>query len=117
MRSGDLLRAFDEAADVVWIVHPFLFEAYALTIRLDWEHVEYRWVDASELVSYETVPKLRETFGRVRWDLRAIPEPLTRVAHEVDKTAKDRSHGDFRMCIAFPLAASAASMRLSGSVG
>jgi 8-oxo-dGTP diphosphatase len=93
VRAGEVVRGFDEQTDTVWIVHPFLFNVKEHTIRLDWEHVECRWVDPSELVSYETVPKLKETFERVRWDLQTSPASLSRVLSGVSTVAQDRIHG------------------------
>ncbi len=93
LRSGDVLRAFDDATDTVWIVHPFLFEVQPQTVRLDWEHSEFRWVDPEELASYETVPKLKETFDRVRWDYAAVPVALSNVLGRVEDLAHDKVHG------------------------
>ena len=93
VRAGEVVRGFDEQTDTVWIVHPFLFNLYEQTIRLDWEHTEYRWVDPSELHSYETVPKLEEAFERVRWDLQIPPPSLSGVLSDVSAVAQDRIHG------------------------
>jgi translation initiation factor 2B subunit (eIF-2B alpha/beta/delta family)/8-oxo-dGTP pyrophosphatase MutT (NUDIX family) len=93
VRTGEVLRAFDEAADTVWVIHPFLFNVQGEAIRLDWEHAEYRWVDPSELVSYDVVPKLNETFERVRWDLTDFPASLSKVLADVSDVARDRIHG------------------------
>ncbi len=93
IRSGEPLRAFDEQGETVWIVHPFLFEVSEPNIRLDWEHVEYRWIDPKDLSSYETVPKLKESFDRVRWDLQAYPPALSNVLRLIGEIAQDRVHG------------------------
>jgi translation initiation factor 2B subunit (eIF-2B alpha/beta/delta family)/8-oxo-dGTP pyrophosphatase MutT (NUDIX family) len=93
IRAGETLRAFDEQTETVWIVHPFLFEARSKAIRLDWESTEYRWVDPNELGSYEPVPKLKETFDRVRCNLQAAPTVLFKVLQGVDVLAQDRVHG------------------------
>jgi translation initiation factor 2B subunit (eIF-2B alpha/beta/delta family)/8-oxo-dGTP pyrophosphatase MutT (NUDIX family) len=93
VRAGEVVRGFEEQTDSVWIVHPFLFRVQEQTIRLDWEHTEYRWVDPGELASYETVPKLKETFERVRWDLNASPAYLSKVLADVSAVSHDRIHG------------------------
>jgi len=93
MRSGEVLRAFDEQTNSVWVVHPFLFEARSKAIQLDWENTEYKWADPNELGSYETVPKLKETFDRVRFDLQASPIALSSVLRGVDELAQDRVRG------------------------
>ena len=93
VRSGQPLRAFDEEKDVAWIVHPFLFDADEHPIRLDWEHTESKWVSPDDFHSYETVPKLREVFERVRWDLQATSPALSKVEGSVNELAQDRLHG------------------------
>jgi translation initiation factor 2B subunit (eIF-2B alpha/beta/delta family) len=93
LREREILRAFDEGTDTVWVIHPFLFEAKSSTVQLDWENSEYRWIEPKQLVSYETVPKLREAFDRVRYDLQATPEALTGVLHGVGEVSGDRIHG------------------------
>jgi translation initiation factor 2B subunit (eIF-2B alpha/beta/delta family) len=93
IRSGEVLRAFDEQTSTVWIIHPFLFEARSKAVKLDWENTEYKWVSPNELGSYETVPKLKETFDRVRFDLQASPVALDKVLREIDELAQDRVHG------------------------
>ncbi len=51
--------------DGPWIVHPFLFRVGDVKIVLDWEHVEYRWIDPKELVEYDTVPRLADALSSV----------------------------------------------------
>ena len=63
---GEPLAVVDEAADVRWMVHPFLFRvADPSRIRLDWEHDECRWIDPDELSRLDTVPRLKETWERL----------------------------------------------------
>jgi len=92
IRSGEPLRAFDEQKGTVWIVHPFLFEIREQKAQLDWEHTESKWIEADELSSYETVPKLKEAFERVRWDLQAMLR-LSSALRSVDEIANDRVRG------------------------
>jgi ribose 1,5-bisphosphate isomerase len=93
IRAGEVLRALDEQKDTVWIVHPFLFELHQPDLRLDWEHTESRWIDPDALGSYETVPKLKEAFERVRWDLQAATSLLPSQLRSIDELAMDRVHG------------------------
>jgi len=93
VRSGEPLRVYDEREDIVWIVHPFLFDVTRPSIRLDWEHSECKWVRQSELVAYETVPKLKQAFDRVRWDLNASSPNLTRAIQVVEEIAHDSING------------------------
>jgi 8-oxo-dGTP pyrophosphatase MutT (NUDIX family) len=46
----------------VWVVHPFLFEAASPSLRLDWEHDEYRWIDPAELELSDCVPWIRDVW-------------------------------------------------------
>ena len=93
VRAGEILRVFDEENDTVWVVHPFLFEAKSKTVQLDWENTEYKWIYPNELGSYETVPKLKETFDRVRYDSQASPESLRKVMSGVEELVRDKVHG------------------------
>ena len=93
LREGEVLRAFDEGTDTVWVIHPFLFEAKSSAIQLDWENSEHRWIEPKQLASYETVPKLKETYDRVRYDFQTTPEALTEVLHGVEDVSHDRVHG------------------------
>ena len=93
VRAGEILRAYDEQSKTVWIVHPFLFDTRSTTITLDWENAECRWIHPDQLRSYETVPKLEETFDRVRYDFESVPEELIKVLTGVDAIAKDKVNG------------------------
>lgn len=93
VRGGNVLRAFDEDVNTTWVVHPFLFKLASGSLRLDWEHTEHRWIKPNELCSFETVPKLRETYDRVRWDMSAEPAALSKVLYLVNEFMNDRIHG------------------------
>jgi 8-oxo-dGTP pyrophosphatase MutT (NUDIX family) len=41
-----------------WEIFPFLFEVNNPQIKLNWENSEYKWIKASELNNYKTVPNL-----------------------------------------------------------
>lgn len=41
-----------------WIVFPFLFSVKNPKINLNWENVEYRWIDAGSITKFKTVPSL-----------------------------------------------------------
>lgn len=61
--SGRPLEVSDKKLGTCWLVHPFLFETGAPEkIKLDWEHVEMRWVAPTELRLLSTVPKLAEAY-------------------------------------------------------
>tara|TARA_B110000438_G_scaffold171350_1_gene163744 strand:- start:207 stop:611 length:405 start_codon:yes stop_codon:yes gene_type:complete len=41
-----------------WEVFSFLFETKYAEIKLNWENLEFKWIEAKELKNYETVPSL-----------------------------------------------------------
>jgi ribose 1,5-bisphosphate isomerase len=92
IRSGELLRVYDQEKDNVWIVHPFLFSTLESAIRVNWENSQYQWVDPDKLTSFETVPSLRQTFDRIRWDLNPSAN-LSKAIAIVDEIALDKING------------------------
>ena len=48
-----------------WIIHPFLFCTTKKDIRIDWEHVDYKWIMPKEMIKYRTVPKLKDAFESI----------------------------------------------------
>jgi len=93
IRAGELLRIYDRGNETVWIVHPFLFTTSQSTIRLNRENSQYKWIDPDDLAIYETVPRLRQTYDRVRWDFSTISTNLTGAIEMVNEIDQDRSHG------------------------
>jgi ribose 1,5-bisphosphate isomerase len=93
IRSGEPLRVYDQEKNTVWIVHPFLFIALKSPVRTDWETSQHKWVKPDEIENYETVPWLRQTFDRVRWDLSIVPANLSEAIRIVDEIAQDRTNG------------------------
>ena len=47
----------------VWVIHPFLFDVPSPTLRLDWEHDEYRWIDPAKLATSDVVPWAIDVWG------------------------------------------------------
>ena len=69
LRQGEPLEVPDPENNVLWRVHPFLFQIEdPAGVRLDWEHVASRWIEPGELDCLDTVPMLRETWQRVAGD-------------------------------------------------
>jgi 8-oxo-dGTP diphosphatase len=63
LRRGEIVEVVDPDAGRHFYVHPFLFEVFAPDkIQTDWEAVNMRWIDPSELDNYETVPKLKDAY-------------------------------------------------------
>jgi len=49
-----------------WIVYPFLFKLIKKSkIKIDWEHTDYRWINPSDIYSFETVPRLKEVISKL----------------------------------------------------
>jgi hypothetical protein len=44
--------------DTIYRIHPFRLQAPRGDVRLNWENVEHRWADPSELGTLDGVPKL-----------------------------------------------------------
>ena len=59
-RGQDILS---RGGDTIYRIHPFRFHAPRGDVRLDWENVEYRWVDPAEIPSLDAVPKLTAVYG------------------------------------------------------
>lgn len=63
LRRGSVVEYVDQELGRHWYVHPFLFAVLAPdAIHTDWEAVDMRWIEPSELHTYETVPKLQEAY-------------------------------------------------------
>lgn len=43
-----------------WEIFPFLFESKNLTIKLNLENLDFKWINVDELENYETVPSLQK---------------------------------------------------------
>lgn len=63
IRSGE--PVYVKGGDILYQIHPFLFEVDTENIKIDWEHVEYRWIRLEEMDKYDTVPRLQETLKMV----------------------------------------------------
>ncbi len=66
VRAGEPLLVHDREEGRLWRVHPFLFSvADPKRIRLDWEHVQRRWIWPGEIEDLDTVPGLADALARV----------------------------------------------------
>jgi predicted aconitase with swiveling domain/8-oxo-dGTP pyrophosphatase MutT (NUDIX family) len=70
VRSGPPVLARD--SDQIFVVHPMLFQTRSPSVRIDWEHTEFEWVDPQEIHRRETVPKLDRAWNAVREDGRGV---------------------------------------------
>lgn len=63
VKRGQVVEHVDEELGRHFYIHPFLFFVLAPErIQTDWEAVDMRWIDPSELRNYQTVPKLPEVY-------------------------------------------------------
>ena len=66
LKRGEAVEAPDPVRrDLVWVVHPFLFQVEESDVRIDWEHDEYRWIRPGDIDQYSTVPSLKEALQKV----------------------------------------------------
>jgi len=44
-----------------WIIHPFLYSVENKNkIKIDWENSEFKWINPSDIVNFNTVPHFKE---------------------------------------------------------
>ena len=66
VKEGKTLEIVDEDKNILWIVHPFLWDIFINKIKIDWEHKELKWIKTKEELDHiETVPNLKETLETV----------------------------------------------------
>jgi 8-oxo-dGTP pyrophosphatase MutT (NUDIX family) len=63
LKEGNPLLA--EGENITFKVYPFLFEVKTEEITLNWENVDYRWIEPHKIIKYNTVPKLKEVIEEV----------------------------------------------------
>ena len=62
-RKGEPVKVID--GDKCFVVHPYLFESKSPEIKIDWEHVDYKWVEPRKISEYDTVPLLEKALKKV----------------------------------------------------
>ncbi|MFB6249110.1 MAG: NUDIX domain-containing protein [Salinibacter sp.] len=73
-REGPPFTVEDEDRATRWTVHPFLFDADAREVSLNWETAEAEWTAPTALLRRDTVPELWASYRRVAPSLVAIAE-------------------------------------------
>lgn len=63
VRKAEVLYARDK--ETMWAIHPFLFEVKSGSIKLDWEHIQFKWISLEDIGDYTAVPKLKKTIESV----------------------------------------------------
>ncbi len=67
---GQPYEFYDPETEKSWFVHPVLLDLKERPpITLDWEHTEMKWISPEKMESYDTVPKLKESFTRITQEL------------------------------------------------
>ncbi|RLG71332.1 MAG: hypothetical protein DRO11_04705 [Methanobacteriota archaeon] len=94
--EGTPLTIQDEKMGILWVVYPLLFQTSKPKIKLDWEHVEAKWVNQEELNQYKTVPNLLETFRRVS---RPEEDFGGEIGAGIGRIASDRSRGAHQLSL------------------
>ena len=51
--------------DVVWSVHPFLFDVKVPSIKIDWEHRSFEWISPYDVKRFNTVPGLQKVVQKL----------------------------------------------------
>lgn len=64
LSEGPMVYARDGGR--IYAVHPFRFHAVRSEVTLDWEHTEAEWVDPTEILRREVVPRLYRAWSAVR---------------------------------------------------
>ncbi len=58
-------KFIDSEINKTWIIVPVLCKLKnKCEIKLDWEHLEYKWIDPKELKNFDIVSNLKESFRR-----------------------------------------------------
>ncbi|MCW3974634.1 MAG: NUDIX pyrophosphatase [Candidatus Bathyarchaeota archaeon] len=60
----------DKENSYFWKVYPFLFKTYRSDIKIDWEHIEYKWISPTEFDKFDTVPMLYEVYKKIRKNIQ-----------------------------------------------
>ena len=47
-------------ADTIFLIQPFYYLSHTQKVILNWEHIEYRWINLSDIDKYEFVPRFNE---------------------------------------------------------
>jgi isopentenyldiphosphate isomerase len=66
---GESYTFTDPTLEKTWIVYPALVKLrHKLSLQLDWEHTEYRWIKPKELGEFDHVPKLDQSLKKIlKW--------------------------------------------------
>ncbi len=77
IREGSSFTVDDEDRDTPWLVHPFLFDTDARSIKTNWETAEAEWVSPTTILRRDTVPELWTSYRRVAPSILGITDDTT----------------------------------------
>jgi 8-oxo-dGTP diphosphatase len=61
---GSSYKFYDKEIQKTWIIFPALVKLkQKVEIRLDWEHISYKWIKPKELSKFDIVPSLEKTLA------------------------------------------------------
>lgn len=61
-KIGNNYEFTDKNINKTWIIYPVLITlSKKPEIKLNWEHIDYKWINPKEIINYDTVPKLDES--------------------------------------------------------
>jgi len=64
--KGDVYTFKDEKIGRDWIRNLFVVEILNNNIKLDWEHVDYKWIFPEEINNFEITPGLAVDLGKIK---------------------------------------------------
>jgi len=77
VRRGDPFTVTDIDLGTRWAVHPFLFDVSTRDVETNWETAAHEWVPPTALRRRETVPRLWDSYDRVRPRVRTVVDDGT----------------------------------------
>ena len=63
---GDIYTFKDEKIDRDWIRNLYVVEISTDNIKLDWEHVDYKWISSEEINNFEITPGLAMDLEKIK---------------------------------------------------
>lgn len=66
IKKGEPLMFNDAVLPITKVIYPYLYRVRDRSrIRIDWEHIDMRWIRPEDLKDYDAMPKLDETLAQV----------------------------------------------------
>jgi PncC family amidohydrolase len=73
VKKSPPFNIIDESLKTRWKIYPFAFQTdHPRDVKMDWENIEFRWIDPGEIDLMSTVPGLKQALEKV------IKNPLPR---------------------------------------